>query len=166
MLAVVWVNLASARASQATSESPALARDAARRAIALVKELEQNDADVAEVGLKARHVLCQTLAARLPLVAPSDEPMPDDVHEATDMADDGLALIRQWEKKGVTCFRGLAYDLFRFGARVYANYQPQFLNDFIFENIDPDQSSPEYVGSAEIRSAAREALRLSRGPRR
>jgi hypothetical protein len=84
--------------------------------------------------------------------------MPDDVHEATDLADDGLALVRQWERAGVTRFRGVAYDLFRFGARVYKLYQPQFLNEFIFENLDPGRSSQEYVDSAEVRSAAFEAF--------
>ena len=37
------------------------------------------------------------------------------------LADDGLVLARRWEQKGVARFRGIAYDLFRFGARVYAS---------------------------------------------
>jgi tetratricopeptide (TPR) repeat protein len=164
--AVVWMNLANARASEGTTESDTLAGDAALQAIALVADLEAHDVDAAEVGLKARHVLCQTIATRLSLPTATDETMPDDVHEATDIADDGLGLVRRWEQQGVVRFRAIALDLFRFGARVYARYQPQFLNEFVLDNLDPGQSSADYVGSAEMRSAAHEALGLSgRGER-
>jgi hypothetical protein len=164
LLAAVWMNLANARASEATAESESLARDAALRAIALVTDLEMNDADAAEVGLKARHVLCQTIATRLSPATTSDEPIPDDVHEATDLVDDGLGLARRWEQEGVTRFRGIAYDLFRFGARVYERYQPQFLNEFVLDNIDPAQSSSDYVESAEMRSAVQEVFGFSSLP--
>jgi tetratricopeptide (TPR) repeat protein len=163
LLAVVWTNLANAHASEANAQSESLAREAAQRAIALVTDLEGDDKDAAEVGLKARHVLCHTIAGRLSQATSSQEPMPDDVHQATDAVDEGLTLARRWEQKGVARFRGVAYDLFRFGARVYAKYQPQFLNEFVLENMDPGRSSSEYVGSAEMRSAAQEALELSSG---
>jgi hypothetical protein len=161
LMATVWMNLANARASEAAAESLPLARQAALRAIALVAEAQENDADAAEVGLKARHVLCQALSAPLSLARARDQTMPDDVHEATDAVDDGLGLARRWEQKGVVRFRPLAYDLFRFGTRVFAIYQPQFLNEFIVENMDPRHSSAAYVESAEMRSAAQEALGLS-----
>lgn len=155
LLAAAWMNLANARVSEGAAESVPLAHDAALRAMALVEDSEQRDADAAEVGIKARHVLCQTLAYRLSLAT---ETMQDDVHEATDAVDEGLALIRHWESLTVTRFRSLAYDLFRFGARVYEKYQPQFLHEFVLENIDQQRSSRDYVESTEIRSAAREAL--------
>jgi hypothetical protein len=161
LLAVVWTNLATARVFENTTQSEALARDAARRAMALVAGAEAVDGAAAEVGLKARHVLCQTIAARLSQPVTADGTMPDDVHDATDVADEGLDLVRQWEKKGVVRFRAIGFDLFRFGARVYAIYQPQFLNEFVLENLDPNRSSAEYVGSAEMRAAAQEALDLS-----
>ena len=56
------------------------------------------------------------------------------VHDATDLADEGLALVREWERRGVGRFRKLASDLFRFGARVYAHYQPHFLEEFLREH--------------------------------
>jgi tetratricopeptide (TPR) repeat protein len=165
LLAVVLTNLASARVLENTAESAARARDAARRAIALVEAVETGDAAAAEVGLKARHVLCHTIAVRLSAPAASHDPMPEDVHEATDMADEGLDLVRQWEKKGVTRFRAMGYDLFRFGTVVYATYQPQFLNEFVREHLDPSRSSAAYVGSAEMRAAVHEALERW-GPRK
>jgi tetratricopeptide (TPR) repeat protein len=156
LLAAVWMNRANTRAAEATAESDLLAREAALRAITLVAHLEAHDADAAEVGLKARHVLCQSIARHLSLKAASGETIIDDVHEATDVVDDGLGLVRQWEHKGVARFRGVAHDLFRFGARVYEKYQPQFLNEFLLENTDPGQSSPRYVESAEMRAAAQD----------
>jgi tetratricopeptide (TPR) repeat protein len=160
LLAAVYVNLANTRAAEGTAESGPLARDATRHALELIADLEGSDADAAEVGLTARHVVCQTLAARLSEPVIRGEKMPDDVHEATDIVDDGLALVRSWEQKGVSRFRNFAYDLFRFGARVYARYQPHFVGEFVLENLDPGRSSKEYVESPEMRSAAHEALGL------
>ena len=158
--AVTWLNLANARAQRPTSEASALARDAALRAIAFVSDLERADPDAAEVGLKARHVLCQAAARRLAPAEASGEAMADDVHLATDAADEGLSLARHWEQQGVGRFRTIAYDMFRFGARVYAIYQPQFLQEFVHDNLDPERSSREYVGSAEMRAAAEEVKKL------
>jgi tetratricopeptide (TPR) repeat protein len=158
LLAAVWMNLASVRASEDTVESDVLARSAALRVMALVAELEGQNVDAAEVGLKARHVLCQALARRL---SPNGGTIHDDVHEATDLVDDGLALVRRWEQKSTARFRGVACDLFRFGARVYKMHQPQFLSEFVRENADSALSSRDYVDSAEMRTATREALGLS-----
>ncbi len=131
--AAVWVNLANVWVSDDAVTSGALARDAARRAIALVAELEAHDLDAAEVGLRARHVFCQALATDL---SSNVGTMSDNVHDATDMVDDGLNLVRQWKSEGGRRLGHLADDLFRFGARVYALYQPHFLGEFLSENLD------------------------------
>jgi hypothetical protein len=145
LMAAVLVNLANARASEATRASDALARDAAHRAIALVTEREVSDADAAERGLKARHVLCRSIARHLSEQDPGCKAIPADVHDATDLVDDGLGLVRSWEQKGVGRFREIAVELFRFGATVYETYQPHFLSEFVRENVDPRQSSADYV---------------------
>jgi tetratricopeptide (TPR) repeat protein len=159
LLAAALMNLASVWAARPSEEDDVLARDASLRAIALIADLETNEADGAEVGLKARHILCQIAARRLS-AEPGDTVLRDDVDEATDAVDDGLTLVREWERKGITRFRGVACDLFRFGARVYAAFQPQFLNEFILDNADPARSSAGYVASDEMRSAVAEALSL------
>lgn len=161
MQAAVWVNLANARAFEGAADAWIHARDAARQAIALVTDLEQTDAGAAEVGLKARHVLCHAYAARLAAGEADNSTTAEDVHAASDAADEALELARLWEQQGVDRFRGIAYDLFRFGARVYAIYQPQFLEEFVQDNLDPAQSSVSYAGSPEMQSAAREALALA-----
>jgi hypothetical protein len=60
--------------------------------------------------------------------------MPNDVHEATDLAEDGLSIIAAWEAKGTPRFRPIAVDLLRFGRAVYSRYQPQFVDEFIREH--------------------------------
>jgi tetratricopeptide (TPR) repeat protein len=143
LLAVVWVNLAGILSAQGTSESEARALSAAIQAIALVAGEESEDLAAAEVGLRARHALCRTFAGRLSSLRPGLDAMPDDVHEATDAVDDGLALIRRWEQKGVARFRDVACGLFRFGSRVYLA-----------------ASSAAYVEDEDIRAAAQEIVDL------
>lgn len=160
LLAAVWMNLANVRLAEESSQSERLAEEAARRAITLVTSLETDDVHSAEVGMKARHVLCQAIAQRLSQIPNTHAKIPEAVHEATDAADTGLALARRWEKSGVESFRPIARDLFLFGMRVYAKYQPQFLAEFVSENEDPTQSSFGYVESEEMRFAAREAYEI------
>ncbi len=163
--AVVWLNLAGVRLADTADESRQGARDAALEAIALVAEAEAVDPAHAQVGLTARHVLCRTFVHRLSQHGDS-EIFPDDVHAATDAADDGLALIRLWEQRGVGLFRNVALDLFRFGARVYAIYQPQFLAEFVEDNLDPAQSTDAYINSVEMQAAAEDARLLQNLPGR
>jgi tetratricopeptide (TPR) repeat protein len=134
LLAVVWMNLANAQTSKMTNDGDDAARDAARRAVAFIAPAEREDPEAAAVGLKARHILCQTIARQLSLDAAGAGPMPDEVHEATDLAEDGLSLARHWERHGVSGFRDVAADLFRFGAAVYGRFQPHFLEEFIAEH--------------------------------
>jgi tetratricopeptide (TPR) repeat protein len=134
LLAGVWANIAIARAAEKTPDADLLARAAALRAIGLVGNLERDDLPSAEVGLKARYVLCQVIAAQLPESVLPGSAMPEDVHEATDHAEAGLALARRWEAKGELRFWPIAHDLFVFGAAVYERYQPQFFEEFIRDN--------------------------------
>ena len=140
LLAAVWMNLADTRLAGAGSGSEQLAAEAARRAISLITGLEFNDVYAAEIGMKARHVLCRAIALRLSQITNSHHTVPQEVHEATDAADGGLALERRWEEKGVDRFRKIAHDLFLFGIRVYGKYQPQFLHEFVSENMNPANS--------------------------
>lgn len=156
LLASVIVNLAKARMSQPTPLRCTLAQQDALRAIDLVRPLERNDVDAARVGLTARHVYCQVIAVR-GLPDPQTMKVADDtIHEATDLAEEGLELVGRWERAGNGRFRRIAADLLHFGARVYSLYQPQFLNEFVREQADPANSSAAYVDSAEIQAVVNE----------
>lgn len=157
--AVVWLNLANLHAADPAVESRNEARTAAAAALALIAATEESDFQSAAVGLQARHVFCRVCADTL-AESSEDDDMPEDVHDATDVVDAGLALVHSWERRGVEAFRTVAFDLFRFGVRVYARYQPQFLDEFIAENVDPAQSSAGYVDSPDMTMAVHEARQL------
>jgi tetratricopeptide (TPR) repeat protein len=160
MRAAVWMNLANARIAAGRPELDDPAQEAALRAIAAVDGLEADDPGYADIGLRARHVLCRVAANRFS--ASPEGAAAEDVHGATDAVDEALDLIRRWEQRGEARFRGLAADLFRFGARVYASFQPQFLDEFVADNVDPARSSPDYVDDPAMQAAAQEALSLRR----
>jgi len=162
LLAAVWLNIAKARATSVERDVQLAARHAALRAVDLVAGVENSNASYAEVGLRARHVICRTLIDTVARTAAQREALPHDVHETTDIVDEGLRVARAWERQGEPRFRELACDLLRFGARVYSIHQPQHLDEFISENVDPSLSSQDYVASDEIRSAVEEARRLQR----
>jgi tetratricopeptide (TPR) repeat protein len=157
LAATIWTNLARLHARVSTLDADVLARDAAYRALGIVANTEREDVAAAETGLTARYVLCQTLARRLAQAAESDA-RAEDVHEATDVVDQGLRVARYWERQSVGRLRQLGVALFRFGAMVYGGYQPQFLIEFVEENVDPARSSADFAGHAELQSVAREAL--------
>ena len=159
LLAVAWMNLANVQVFHATGASELAAQQAARRALALVKGQERNDARAAEIGLKARHVLCHLVARRLSL-SEQREKLMSDVHEATDLADDGLELIREWEQRGNAWFRAFANDFVRFGARTYARYQPRFLLEFTQEQLHASDCPNSYNASREMQDAARDIAPL------
>jgi tetratricopeptide (TPR) repeat protein len=137
LLAVIWMNLANALIAEDSAESSRRAQDAAQRAIDLSADLEATDADAADVALKARHVLCQSLAARLSSLSSTSGSEAQRwalVHEATDAADEGVDLARRWARRGMTRFGDVADDLYRFGALVYAQHQPHLLDEFVRDN--------------------------------
>jgi tetratricopeptide (TPR) repeat protein len=160
LLGAAWVNLARIRTMQKDATVQDV-RDAAVTALEQVAELETSDLGGAEVGLTARHLLCQALARMLPNVSPNDPDGLELVHAATDTVDEGLDVVRSWESRGVGRFRGAASDLLRFGARVYRSFQPHFLEEFIEDQLDPSQSSADYVASAEIQAAAADVRSLA-----
>jgi tetratricopeptide (TPR) repeat protein len=156
MLATVWTNLASACAERSDQEALERAVDAAQEALRHIDpSAATEDLRLAEPAVKARHALCRALASRLSAASTGEA-----LHAATDAVDEGLALARQWEQKGVDRFRDLATDLLRFGSRVYAKHQPQFLDEFLVENLDATLSSPSFTESADIRAVRLEALWL------
>ena len=159
LLGIAWMNLANIRASEATIGSGREAREAARRALAFMRPYEHQDATAAAAGIKARHVLCRIAALQLSVQTEKETVMAN-VHDARDLASQGLGLVREWERRGVDRFRNLAADLLRFGARIYASYQPDLLREFLSKQLDPRQCRGSYIQSPEIRYARRETARL------
>lgn len=126
----------------------------ARRVVGDLAERERRDPLAAELGLKARHRVCERLCEWLD----DREGRVDDwIAEASDRVEEGLELARAWESAGVLELREVAYDLFRVGLRVYRTCQPQFLAEFVVETLDPGEGG---VGWDErFRDAGLAALR-------
>jgi hypothetical protein len=140
-----------------TADTPVRSADAlafTQRALAAVRRHELLDPAAAEVALIARHVLCRLMADRLERQAAEWAVIVnDDVHVATDAVEEGLALVVHWEARGFSRFRALAADLLRFGARVYARYQPHFFEEFLADHRFDDESPDGLGGSVEMRAA-------------
>jgi tetratricopeptide (TPR) repeat protein len=134
-----------------------------KEALKLCRDTERGDAMVAEIAFKARHILCRTLADQLTRNGLAADHRGALLAEASDIVDEGMALARDWEARGVTRFRPLATDLFRFGCRVYQTHQPHFLTEFLLENLDPALSDGAFTNSLLMHASARDALWRSLG---
>lgn len=119
----------------------------ARHAIALSAPTERNEPVDAELSLKARRALCDSLGQLL--VAPGADQAAL-ASEASDLVDDALELIRHWAAQGQAAFTPLASRFFRYGTQLYREHQPHFLAEFISENLA--------VSGLEAKAIALEAI--------
>lgn len=126
----------------------------ARQAIAHVQHFEKEDLLSTEVSLKSRHLLCRALATLLDRTPPDAPEVDAWITEVTDTVDEGMALERLWEQRGLEGFRLMAVELFRFGVRVFFIRQPHFLAEFILECLDPEKSPGAPVTSEEMHHLA------------
>ena len=134
LLAGAWTNLAEILMSSAQQNVEDV-RAAARKAITLVQFSEPADVISAEIGLKARHILCRLAVREISDGKPLSKAM---VSEATDAVDEVMALIRFWKFSGQAHLTKLALETFRFGCRIYENSQPHFLAEFLTECMAPE----------------------------
>jgi len=104
----------------------------AQKAVALSARDERTEPVDAELSLKARRALCDSLGQLL--VTPGAD-QASLASEASDLVDDALEVIRHWSAQGQTDLQPLASRFFRFGAQLYRQHQPHFLGEFIAENI-------------------------------
>jgi tetratricopeptide (TPR) repeat protein len=156
LLACAWLNRAGlllATSPDKMTEARASALEAKNR----IAGMEDQQPGMADVGLKARHALCRAAAARLAEGRPEDE-VKELVAEATDAVDEGLAIARLWEERGLPAFKPIEAELFRFGTQIYQKHQPQFLAEFVLENLDPERSAAAGRASPPMMQAGVEAI--------
>lgn len=123
--AVIWLNRANALL-RADPSHAADAADSARRSIALTESRT--------TGFQARFLLCRALGIQV-----ADRRL---VEEIGDIIDEAMELARGED----FTFPSMT-DFFRFGSRFYEMYQPQFLAEFLLENINP--GNPAMIRAAE-----------------
>ena len=143
LLAAVRMNYANALVCEDTMDSLLRARTVAQEAIAAADQNPALDEPMAEVSLKARHILCQAITQLLSRTDPLDLSQKELIGDATDAAEEGMALARTWKHRGIERFSPLAQDLFTFAARAYRSFQPHFVNEFLLEHIEPWPEPPE-----------------------
>lgn len=104
----------------------------ARTALDRSRPAENSALIDADLALKARRALCDALGQLLVVPGADQHAI---ASEASDAADDALALVRGWTRRGETGFRELALRFFHYGANLYRIHQPHFLAEFIEENL-------------------------------
>ena len=131
LLAGAWCNLAGALMASG-KESVEDIQLAAVKALQLASTSEKADIISAEIGMKARHILCRLVTKNILDKKPVSEIL---IAETTDAVEDALALARHWKSQGDAQFVKLAREIFRFGCRIYENCQPHFLAEFLMEHL-------------------------------
>jgi len=154
ILACTWMNRGNVFLRSNLPSSLNEARNAAQKALALVFDIREQEVMGGEICFKAWHILCKADAHLLEEKEKSIS-NPDLITETTDAVEEGMKLARYWESKGVTRFRPLVGELFSFGAHVYQIYQPQFLSEFLLENLNSEKSS----GNSRMYASALEAVK-------
>lgn len=137
-LAGAWMNLANALLSAPAPDAPAAA-GAARSALALVGGDAEADAVAADLTLKSLRVQCDALGHLLVAAGTDLATVRALAQEASDAADQGLALVRVWEARSFRHFRHLAARFQHFGAQLYLIHQPHFLAEFLLEPLEPEK---------------------------
>jgi tetratricopeptide (TPR) repeat protein len=157
-LAAALLNQANALLDSARPELFAAALTAARSAIDLAAPAATTALEFADLTLKARRVLCDTLGQLLTLHESARLPLGPLTAEAGDTVDAGLALARHWEVQGIAHFRPIAVRLFRFGTQLYRFDQTHFLAEFILESLDPTASPGALPLEPEVLAIAADAI--------
>jgi tetratricopeptide (TPR) repeat protein len=152
-LAGAWANLAHTQ----LATDPSAAKEDAEMALHLVDSAESSVLAFADMSLRARRALAMAMGQVLAASRNEIELATDIASKASDVIDDGLALAREWERRGTSHLRPLALRLFRLGAHLYRVHQPQFVAEFVLENLDPAIPAP-FSGDAEFLAVADEVL--------
>lgn len=117
----------------------AVASANANDALQLAAPAERREIVDADLSLKARRALGDALGYLLVTEGADQIAL---ARQASDVADDALALVAHWTLAHPGAFRALALRFFRYGARLYRFHQPHFLAEFLRENLAP--SDPEF----------------------
>ena len=143
-LAALLLNLGQAGSAAAETET-ALA--ALREVLALTSPLEAADIRAARLGLRARQVLGVILGGLGAAGRKDPATRSERLAEAGDLVEEGLVVARAWaqDARGLD---GADTRLFELGAWLYRTQQPQFLGEFLLENLGDDPARAAIAGTA------------------
>ncbi len=158
VLASAWINLGNAWLRREGIASITQICEAAQTALFLIAASESEDLAAADASLKAHHILCQAMTARLDEATKAGANPSDIIADLTDAVEEALCLARSWEKKGVMSLRPLATHFFHFGALLYEKHQVHFLAEFLLDYLDPERPACFTPQSESWIAIARESL--------
>jgi hypothetical protein len=128
----------------------------ARDALVLAVPHERSEPVDADLALKARRVLADTIGQLLVSPGSDQDAL---AREASDLVDDGLDLVRLWTVRLEFSFEPLALRFFHYGTQLYRLHQPHFLAEFIQEHIRMDDAEFREAALAAINAALQDRPR-------
>jgi hypothetical protein len=154
-LGAAYTNLANMLLNPAGPQPDAAeARAAAGAAVQAVSALAREHVMAGEIAIKASRGICRAISAILEAKGEGAPAPREFLNEMTDAADEALSVARFWESKGVNHFRGLAIEMFGFGATLYVQHQVHFFAEFVLDNLDPEQSPDAFQNCPQMHGLA------------
>ncbi len=161
LLAAARVNYAGALLGVPGSDFKTI-RTSAISALQIVGNAEANEYGAADLGLRARRVLCESIGLLLGNPNIPTAARGELVSEGTDVAESALSLGARWEQRNVPAFRPMVGWFFSFAAALYARQQPQFLSEFLADTLTADTSPAPWKASPQLAKIAIEAITLAK----
>lgn len=161
-LAAAWMNQANAMVILPAPAPLTEAAEAARTSLSLMTAGENSEAAFAEMALRARLTLAHVLTQQIPVGAAQAAERGIIITELSDVVDDGMTLLRHWEKQGFRHLRPLGLLQYRIGAHFYLAHQTHFLAEFLLESLDPEQPG-NLADAPEYHTVASEAITQAMG---
>ncbi len=161
LLAACLINRAGLILSGNSAETALQAKECIAESRSLTDALEKTEPNFADLGIKARHAFSRMTGLVLSEAGVKTDADKELMDAATDAVDEGLALWREWEQRGVGAFRQVSSQLFHFGCMLYLQHQPQFLAEFVLENLDPKRSALAVVSTPFMQQAGVEAVAIA-----
>lgn len=149
------IEMASAHANRAnllsrakpTAKSVEETIKSAEFALKIAGPSEKTHLVAAEITTSARRSVCHAYGM---LIGGQKPEVQQDMHDkASDLLEDGLRLVAEWEAKGAQGLRPSAQHLFHLGCAFYCTQQPHFLPEFINENLNTEKPDPVMKESAK-----------------
>jgi len=161
LLAAARVHYAGALLGVPGSEFKTI-RSSAIAALQIVANAEEKELGAIDLGLRARRVLCESIALLLANPNLPAKARGELIAEGTDIAEAALGLTARWEQRNVPTLRPMVGWFFSFGAALYARQQPQFLAEFLTDTLQADTTPAAWKNAPQLAKIATEAIALAR----
>jgi hypothetical protein len=137
-------------------------RSSAIAALQIVANAEDKELGAVDLGLRARRILCESVALLLGNPNLPPKARGELISEGTDIAEAALALCGRWEQRNVPNLRPMVGWFFSFGGALYARQQPQFLAEFLSDTLQSENTPAPWKSAPQLAKIATDAIALAR----